>query len=383
MTRLKALLFSFLFAVPCLMAAQNQPEVTLFYSPHCKVCLGVKQGYLPAVKEKYAEKIQWVELNTDEDQIALARLYALADQHGRRAVVPSILAGKTFMSGRIEITQGLEPAIDKLLASDKGQTAESQPVQATTSLITETFKKMSVMTVIGSGLVDGINPCAFAVIVFFVSFLAVYGYRRRDIIWVGSAYCAAVFITYLLIGLGLFKVLYALSSFYLVMKIFYYLIATGCFVLFGLSIYDFIIYRKTGQSEGLILQLPKYLKLRMHKVIGDNLRSQENRTPIRLLFASLAVGFVVSLIEAVCTGQVYVPTIAFIMKDPDMRTKAFSYLLLYNAMFIAPLVGVFALSMAGYNSDTFNSLLKKHMGLAKLLLAGVFLALGIMLISNI
>ena len=49
------------------------------------------------------------------------------------------------------------------------------------------FNQITVWAIIGAGLADGINPCAFAVIIFFISFLAVYKYNRKEIILVGSA----------------------------------------------------------------------------------------------------------------------------------------------------------------------------------------------------
>ena len=57
----------------------------------------------------------------------------------------------------------------------------------------EKFREISPLTLISAGLIDGINPCAFAVIVFFVSFLAVYGYKKQEIVCIGIFYILAVF----------------------------------------------------------------------------------------------------------------------------------------------------------------------------------------------
>ena len=109
------------------------------------------------------------------------------------AVTPSVLVGNSFLVGKSNIEEGLEKAIEK--AFEEGV---SMMNFAKTDLL-QVFKKISVVTVMGSGLIDGINPCAFAVIVFFVSFLAVYGYRKKEIFYVGLFYCLAVFFTYLFI----------------------------------------------------------------------------------------------------------------------------------------------------------------------------------------
>lgn len=132
----------------------------------------------------------------------------------------------------------------------------------------------------------------------------------------------------------------------------------------------------------MLLQLPTNLKVRIHKIMGFFLRDK-HESSWRLVLAALAVGFGVSLVEAVCTGQVYVPTVVLIMQDPAFRVKAWVYLLLYNFMFILPLVIIFVLSVLGYESKGFNDFLKKHLGLMKLLLCVVFLALFILLLGNI
>ncbi|MFA6583676.1 MAG: hypothetical protein WCS77_05205 [Elusimicrobiaceae bacterium] len=370
-----------LFLAASVSAAAEKTRVTLFYSNHCKVCLQLKQEFLPGIKEKYADKTVWEERETDTDEANLALLYAVFAEHGLTDPrVPAVLVNDSvLLFGGTEIRERLEGEITKALQT--GSITAGLP-ETEDNAIKKVFSRMSVSAVILSGLVDGINPCAFAVIVFFVSFLAVYGYNKRDIIYVGSAYCFAVFATYLLLGLGLFKTIYALSGFMLAMKIFYYLTAGFCFVLFGLSVYDFINYRKTGRSEEMLLKLPKSLKLKINRIMGAFLRGKE-RSPVKLIIASLTVGVAVSLIEAVCTGQVYVPTIVMIMKDSALRAQAFSYLVLYNIMFVVPLVGVFLLSLAGYESQTFNSFLKKHLGITKILLALVFLGLGLMLLANV
>jgi cytochrome c biogenesis protein CcdA len=98
------------------------------------------------------------------------------------------------------------------------------------------------------------------------------------------------------------------------------------------------------------------------------------------LFSALVAGFLVSLLEAVCTGQVYLPTISFVLKSTTLKFQALAYLLLYNIMFIAPLVVIFALALLGTSSQQFSDFLKKRLGVIKILMAVLFFALGIYLL---
>ena len=371
---MKKILLLLLLIIPIFSYAEEKVPVTYFDSPHCKICISLKAEFIPLIKEKYKEKVEWKELSVQDNQDALSLLTSLSEQFGhQKAMVPSVIVGRAFLVGGVQIKQRLENEIISAFSS------KSKPFLFFKTDLLKYFKKLSVLTVIGSGLVDGVNPCAFAVIVFFISFLTVYGYRKREIACVGSAYCLAVFITYLLIGLGFFKFLYSIEKIYLLIKFFYYFVAFFCFLLGILSLVDYIRFRKTHNSEGIILQLPKFFKKRINITIGKTLRNKK-RSAFSLILASFSVGFLVSLLEAVCTGQVYIPTIVFILKNTDLKLKAASYLILYNLMFIMPLIVVFLLSFFGFSSDSFNRFLKNNLGKIKISLAFVFFILGMLIL---
>ena len=365
--------------------AQEKVEFALFVSPSCVHCNKLKAEYWGALKEKYKDTVQFTEYDITTPQGNLTfnqtadAYHVPADSRG----YPAAAVGSTFLMGYpTEIGTYAENAIEKARLLKEKTTVVTVAKEDVMEQAKSAFQKITFWAIIGSGLVDGINPCAFAVIVFFISFLTVYKYTRREILLVGSAYCVAVFTAYLLLGLGVFKFLYALRGFAYVIKAFYLLTALLCLLFFVLSIYDLIIYQKTKKSDGMLLQLSLGNKTRIHKIMGFFLRDKQKST-LRLVLAALAVGFCVSLVEAVCTGQVYMPTCVLIMQDPQFRTCAAFYLVLYNLMFIVPLVVVFVLALLGYESKGFNAFLKKHLVLAKILLSVVFLALFILLLRNI
>ena len=363
-----------LLIFPISSFAQKKVTATFFYSSHCKICHEVKKEVLPRIEEKYKQSLIWQELNTSTDEDSLKLLMSLCEQFNqKRALVPSIIVGDIFLVGEREIKKGLDPAIQKALEKEKS------PIAFLKTDLVDFFKKFSVFTVMGNGLIDGINPCAFAVIIFFMSFLAVYGYKKREIIYVGTFYCLAVFTAYLLIGLGFFNFLYSLEKIYLAIKGFYYFIAFFCFLMGIAALYDYFRFKKTGQAGEAILQLPKFLKKKINIVIGSRMREKKGGA-WSLCFSSFVVGFLVSLLEAVCTGQVYLPTIVFILKNTDLKLKAATYLILYNFMFILPLIVIFLLSLAGVNSAKFNDFLKKNLGRIKILMALVFFCLGIFIL---
>ncbi|MFH0826527.1 MAG: hypothetical protein V1923_01365, partial [Candidatus Omnitrophota bacterium] len=251
------------------------------------------------------------------------------------------------------------------------------------------FRNFTPLAVISAGLIDGVNPCAFTVIVFFISFLTLQGYRKRELIVIGTGFIFSVFLTYLLIGLGLFNFLYQLKGFWAVTRAFNISIGAFSIILGCLALYDFVKYRKTKETEGLLLQLPAAVKRRIQYVIGLHYRKttpsssgrpERQKHILALTLTAFVTGFLVSILEAVCTGQTYLPTISFILKTTVLKLQALFYLLVYNFMFIVPLGIIFVLALMGVASQQFAALLKKHLLTIKILMALLFFGFGLFLI---
>jgi len=374
LNKMKKIIILLLLALPFCAYCQDKITATVFYSSHCGSCLEFKKEILPPIKEKYEDKVGWIYLCTSDNPDNLALLRAISDQFKReKALVPAVFVGSSFLVGAPELRENLEAAIEDALKGKPGIFALPKVN------LTEFFNKFSVLAVAASGLADGVNPCAFAVIVFFISFLAVYGYRKREIIFVGASYCLAVFVAYLLIGLGFFKFFYSLEGAYILIKVFYYFVAVFCFLMGIAALYDYFKFRKTGSGRDSFLQLPAFLKKKINVAIGSRMREKEESIS-SLIITSFIVGFLVSLLEAVCTGQVYLPTIVFILKKTSLKLKAGAYLILYNLMFILPLIVVFLLTLLGVSSLKFNIFLKRNMGRIKIILAAVFFTLGTLIL---
>ena len=91
-----------------------------------------------------------------------------------------------------------------LLPGDHRLDAVAEPELATgeTTMLTR-FAAIRVGVVLGSGLLDGVNPCAFATVVFLLSYLQLRHPRRRQLWQVGLGFVVGVFATYYVLGLGL------------------------------------------------------------------------------------------------------------------------------------------------------------------------------------
>jgi cytochrome c biogenesis protein CcdA len=248
------------------------------------------------------------------------------------------------------------------------------------------FNSFTPFALIAVGLIDGINPCAVTVIVFFMSFLAFQGYRKREIMVIGMIFIFSVYLTYVLIGLGIFQFLYKLQGFWLLTKIINITVGVISITFSIYALYDFIQYKKTKSTDSMLLSLPKGIRNQIHKVIGVHYRINKYQDGVfkkhlfGLALSALITGFLVSVLEAVCVAKIYLPTIIFVLKTTSLKLKALSYLLLYNLLFVLPLFIIFIFALFGTTSERFSAILKGHLGTIKIFMGIMFLALGIFLI---
>lgn len=375
----KIILFLLLLAPLFVSAQEEKLKVYVFTSPTCGACHRLQRDFMPGFRARVENIVDLIEVDVKKDSLLFM---AFAENYGDEYYyTPAMAVGETYLTGYPgSVGTGALKAINRAL--ENGETTFLPESLQTHG---EMFSTFTLAAVVINGLVDGVNPCAFAVIIFFVSFLAVYGYNRREVIFIGASYCAAVFLAYLLLGLGVFNFLRALSGVQVVIHIFIWLTIAACLVFFALSVYDLIVYAKTKKSDAMLLQMPKSFKKSINKVTGFFLRKKDGekgRSMPALIGGAFAVGVLVSFIEGVCTGQVYLPTIVAILKENPSHTRAFLYLMLYNVFFIFPLLAVFALTLLGRTSEGFNKFFKKHLVLAKALLAIVFLGLAILLLKD-
>ena len=356
-------------------------KLMIFYSPSCHQCIQAKQEVMPGIEKEFKGKIifEYRDVSQLENYQRLLDLLQ-GNPAGLKFQIPLFYLSGKFLTAQGKLQDNLRNFITVGMKRNSVLGLNSMD-------LIDHFKSFVPAAVVFAGLSDGINPCAFAVIVFFISFLALQGYRKRELILIGLTFILSVFLTYLGIGLGIFNFFYRFAGFWVVTHLLNIIIGTLS-IMFGIfAIYDFIEFKKTGSADGLILQLPKPIKERIHKVVGFFYRKslqekQEKPKPAlgRLALSALITGFLVSLLEAVCTGQVYLPTISFVLKSTTLKLEALGYLLLYNIMFIAPLIAIFVLALLGTTSQQFWSFLKKRLGLIKILMAILFFGLGIYLL---
>lgn len=354
-------------------------DLAYFYQKGCSKC--DRAAYLlKYLSSKYPGiNIKEIDIQTPDgkrlNETLSARLNLPVE---KRLTAPSIFIGQDYLlSG--EITEARVEALIRKYEKTEGRfplKVEKEEIKKAEESMVERFKSLGVLAIVSAGLIDGINPCAFATLIFFISYLTMVGRKRREIFWVGIGFSSAVFATYLLVGFGILSFIQYFSFLPLFSRIVYVITLLGALVLGAYSLYDYIKLRR-GQPSEMKLQLPDFLKKRIHRTIREKSRST------RYLVAAVSAGFVISLLEFTCTGQVYLPTILFVTNIPSLKVSATFYLILYNFMFIMPLLIIFGVVYWGVSSEQLAFFLQKRASTIKLLTSLFFFTLAGILMMNL
>lgn len=173
--------------------------------------------------------------------------------------------------------------------------------------------------VVISALVDSVNPCAFSVLLLTIAFFFSVGKSRKKILQAGGLYIFGIFLTYLLIGLGITQVLALFGVPHLMTKVGASIVILWAIIdLLGEYIPNFPIQLKIPQGA--------------HRRIAGLIEKGTIPT-------ALALGVLVGLTEFPCTGGPYL-FILGLLHDNATFSSGLWYLMLYNLIFVAPLVVV-------------------------------------------
>ena len=198
---------------------------------------------------------------------------------------------------------------------------------------------------------------------------------RREIIMVCMAFTTSVFLTYLAIGLVLYKLIALFHEsggwFLVVADCIYYFAFALCVVCAFFSLRDAWMLFSGRSAEEMTLQLPKAFKKRINLAMAKGVRARW------LMVGVFVAGVTVSFFEAACTGQVYLPTIMALANITPWQS--FMLLIWYNFLFIVPLLIIFALVLIGVTSTQLAEFFKKNVAWTKLALGAVFVIMAIVL----
>jgi cytochrome c biogenesis protein CcdA len=225
-------------------------------------------------------------------------------------------------------------------------------------------------TVIVAGLVDGINPCAFTVLLLFIAALLAslkageqnITKTRARLVGLGSIYIGAVFLTYLLLGVGLLKAADFFTRQHLPARL-----GALAAILIGLwMVKDYFL-----PNWGWKLQAPGK--------IGDVARKAAQKATLPALVVG---GFLIGLCTVPCSGAVYLGVLSLLALQPTAML-GYGYLILYNIIFILPLVLILFLASTRPTLSLLAHWNLHHKEWVRLALGGGVVVMGLLILATV
>ncbi len=376
--KLKIFLITFLmlasllsFQIKSLFSNNKEIIIYYFYIEGCPECTRAKP-FLETLESRFTDlkitKLNIAEVENQELRAKLDDIYNVPDD--KKGVVPAIFIGKSFFIREKDIFENLTKKIENFDFSENSFLIDAISKEMSgKEKIKEYFEKFGIFVILFAGLIDGVNPCAFAVLIFFITFLLTTGRKREDILKAGSFFTLGVFIAYFVSGVGIFRVIQKYSIVGIFSKILYLVTATIVLIFAILSYLDYLKI-KSGKGEEITLQLPGFFKKTARDIIKKNLSTSF------ISLSAFLVAFPISIIEFLCTGQTYLPTIVYIIGVPELKIKGIFYLIIYNFMFVVPLIFIFLGVYFGISQRALGKFMRENVGKIKLIMSIIFFILS-------
>jgi cytochrome c-type biogenesis protein len=208
------------------------------------------------------------------------------------------------------------------------------------------------------GLVDSFNPCAISLLLIYISMMFTLKKSRGEIFAFGLFYVIAIYLTYLFIGLGLLRAGILFTA-YPISKI-----GAALVIFFGLMNIKEYFFPGSPFSIRIPLKVRGYVSKYAYRAT---------------IISAIIVGFLIGIYEFPCSGAIYLAIIS-LLSAKATYLEGLGYLLIYNLMFVLPLIVIFVLATNKITTEKYINFQEKHGRKLHLFLAFMMLFLGFLIL---
>src|SRR3990167_11414567 len=155
-------------------------------------------------------------------------------------------------------------------------------------------QELTLGLIVTAALADSINPCVFGVLIFLLAYMTKVFKNKTRMLIAGLIYVTAVYLTYFLIGMGIFTLAYTAG----LAKPFYRFAASVAIIAGLFEIKDYFWYGK-----GFSLQMIPGAAERIKKY-SIAMERMETVHPMLSLAVAAFLGIFVVFVELPCTGEI-------------------------------------------------------------------------------
>jgi cytochrome c biogenesis protein CcdA len=354
--------------VPCLDGTLTDGTVTApgniciyyFYGQSCPHCARVKP-FIDEMTVKYPR----VQVYPFEIYFNSSNQEMFRDFINRYEItlngVPALFIGDRALVGESAIRNDLEDSIQYFYSHEPVcPTTYYKNVGGPHDVSPGEKIDLTMPSVMIAAIIDSINPCAFAVLIFLLVYLTSLQERKR-MLMVGVAYILSVFTVYFLSGLGFFTLIQSTGLTDIVFKA-----AAVIAILAGLiNLKDFFWHGK-----GISLSIPESRK--------ESIKNFVERSSVP---SAMILGGLVSIYELPCTGGIYLAILGLLGSKMTL-VQGLPYLFIYNVIFVLPLFVILFVVFYGVSAEKVESWRGEEKKWMRLSMGILMVALGVLMLSG-
>lgn len=324
MKKIIFLFFTFSLLMPLAFA---DVHISMFYGNGCPHCSRL-HNFLQDMDTKYDIDVTEYEVYSNNENRQLLQKFADNFETEISGVPMLFIDDKVIVGFSDSIGRTIENEIIRCSKKDCGRPIDKVRSSETTEITgdrspaesaqtTEIKESLTISAVLTAAAVDAINPCAFAVLILLLTTILATDNKRRAL-FAGLAFTLSIFISYLLMGLGLYSAIQVTGlshTFYIVVAILAILV--GVF-----NMKDYFAYGKW-----FIMEVPISWRPKMKALLRG----------ITSVPGAFMIGFVISLFLLPCTSGPYI-VILGLLAHATTFTYALTLLVLYNFVFVIPML---------------------------------------------
>ena len=347
-----------------------------FFSRRCPACDRAR-GSIDGAADAAGVRVRLEYFALEEGDNA-ARLLVLEERAGDQGnAIPVLLVGDRVLGGPREIERHITDILfrykrDPTSCVPLSDRYAETPPETGEEVARDRLRKWGLGAVIAGGLIDGINPCAFTAVALLLSWLTVMGRSRSHLLVIGAVFCLTVFACYLALGIVLGEAFQGLRWLGAVGAVVRWLVIAATLGFAVACAYDTVLAARSRGGQ-MILKLPKAVQERVRRTIRGYAKTGS------LVASTVVLAAAIALLETACTGQLYLPTISYLVRTGG-GWDVIGLLVVYNAAFVAPLVVVFLAVAFGVSSQRFAALYQRAVPVVKGAMCLVFLGMTALLV---
>jgi len=303
--------------------------LALAYSPGCPHCAAL-DNYILNLSETYDIRTTYINAITDQTMLTRYLSYYNVPQSDWGAV-PVLFVNGTYCLGDTTCISYLSRNVASF-----AQSGVPMPNVGTGSL-----PSLTVLEITGLALVDSINPCAFAVLIFLLSTMFMYNPTKRYLLLLGGvSFALGIFAFYLIVGVALLLGIRSVLAVTGLQNVYIY----GAFGIFSiaLGLFNLKDYISYG-SLGFIMEVPRSWRPKMLGTMDKVLLGKIASVPGAFVAGVLVTAFLLPCI----TGPYFVA--GSLLKDLPVGS-AVLWLVYYNFLFVLPMIIITSLVYFSFTS---------------------------------